>query len=425
MNFFLNLLNLIVIMSVLNINKVLSFVNSEKFNQFVKEKNKENLDSLNFEKISNPENVSDENNEIESNVKIETQVEFQNEQYNLQYKANNDLFLLACDVPNNENVFTEFEMQCNGLIFEKNTNKIICANNNTMFTLKSNTEVEFLLNKCTMENKKTRLEYCEDGTIIRLYNYNDEWFTATNKCIDAKDSFWCSNKSFDNLFWEVFDSNLLNELDKNYTYIFILLHKENRIVVRHTQNKLVYLNRIDNETLTEDYTNIFYDIKDIKRSQIIKNLDQLLMHHPFKRGFIVKVYDDQNNNWYAYRYDFPEYTYIKSIRGNVPQIRYRYLELLKHPEMLLNFEKLYNENMFMFQMIKNSLGKLCKNIHKLYIESHVKHVTKVDESHLYYQTLRQLHAYYKTQNKMITFDVVKEKINSMEKHILRKLLGWI
>ena len=149
------------------------------------------------------------------------------------------------------------------------------------------------------------------------------------------------------------------------------------------------------------------------------------MYHPFKRGFIVKVYDEQNKNWYAYKYDFPEYTYVKSIRGNVPQIRYRYLELLKTPETLVNFEKLYNENMFMFQMIKNSLVKLCKNIHRLYIESHVKHTTKVDESHIYYQTLRQLHAYYKTQNQTVTFDVVKEKVNSMEKHVLRKLLGWI
>jgi flagellar biosynthesis regulator FlbT len=79
----------------------------------------------------------------------------------------------------------------------------------------------------------------------------------------------------------------------------------------------------------------------------------------------------------------------------------------------------------MFEMIKNSLLKLAKTIHKLYIDSHVKHITKVDESNIYYQTLKQLHAYYKTQNHTITFDVVKDKINSMEKHVLRKLLGWI
>jgi hypothetical protein len=341
------------------------------------------------------------------------------------YKYNKDLYLLSSETSNNENILTEFEMQCNGLIFEKNTNKLICANNNIMFNLKNMDEAQSLLNKCSIENKKMRIEYCEDGTIIRLYNYKDNWYTATNKCIDAKESFWCSNKSFDAMFWDVFDKNMLNNLDKNYTYVFILLHRENRIVVRHTKNMLVYVNRIHNETLYEDYTNVFYNVYGIKRSQLIKSTDQLITYHPFKRGYIIKIFDEQTDTWYSYKYDFPEYTYAKSIRGNVPQIRYRYLELLNKPEMLEKLETIYNENMFMFEMIKNSLLKLSKTIHKLYIESHVKHTVKVDETNVFYQTLRQLHAQYKTQNQIITFDVVKEKVNSMEKHVLRKLLGWI
>lgn len=414
-------------MPVLDISKITSFINSQKFQDFV-----ESLNSLSstseFEKITDDEtnSLDVEVEQDKSNVK-ET-VEFNNESYNLTYKSNDDLYLISSEhseSSNNDHVLTEFEMQCNGLILEKKTNKLVCANNNIMFNLKTFDDVHALLNKCTIEGKKTRLEYCEDGTIVRLYNYKDTWYTATNKCIDAKNSFWCSDKSFDTMFWEVFDKNMLNNLDKNFTYVFILLHKENRIVVRHTKNMLVYLNRINNETLFEDYSNIFYNIYGFKRSQIIKTSTQLISHHPFKRGILVKIYNEQNDTWYGYKYDFPEYTYIKAIRGNVPQIRYRFLELLKNKEMLLNLEKYYNEHMFMFQMIKNSLLKLSKNIHKLYIESHVKHIIKVDDTNLYYQTLRQLHAHYKIKNETITLDVVKDKVNSMEKHVLRKLLGWI
>jgi hypothetical protein len=324
-----------------------------------------------------------------------------------------------------ENSNNEFNFESNGLIFEKETNKLVCANNNMMYSVNNYTEFQKLLNQCNIENKKSRIEYCEDGTIIRLYNYKNKWYTSTNKCINAKDSYWCSNKSFDEMFWEIFDNNLLNDLDKNYTYIFILLHKENRIVVRHTKNMLVYLNRINNETLNEDYTNIFQNVYGIKRSQLIKSYDQLLVYHPYKRGIILKVFNDMNNTWECYKYDFPEYTYIKKIRGNVPQIRYRYLELLRDPESLRNFQKIYNENMFMFEMIRNSLYKLAKTIHSLYIESHVKHTVNVDDKNIYYQTLKQLHAHHKIKNEIITFNVVKNKINNMEKHVLRKLLGWV
>jgi len=412
-------------MSFLNISQLVSFINSPKFNNFIELMNKNTQSDPAFVESDIKEEYefaeNDDTNSMTTNVNNKNE---EIKEYNLVYKTSEDLYLLSSNL-NENNTFSEFEMQCNGLIFEKDTNKLVCANNNTMFTLNKFDEINEIIEKNSYEQKKIRIEYCEDGTIIRLYNYKDNWFTATNKCIDAKESFWSSDKSFDKLFWEVFDKNLLTNLDKNYTYIFILLHKENRIVVRHTKNMLIYLNRINNETLQEDYTNLFYNHYGFKRSQIIKSLDKLLSTHPFKRGIIIKLYNEQNNSWYAYKYDFPEYTYVKSIRGNVPQIRFRYLELLKDKDNLNELEKYYNENMFMFEMIKNSLLKLTKTIHKLYIESHVKHSVKVDETNIYYQTLKQLHAYYKTQNQTITFEVVKNKIELMEKHVLRKLLGWI
>ena len=97
-------------------------------------------------------------------------------------------------------------------------------------------------------------------TIIRLYNYNNKWSTATTRCMDAKDSFWSSNKTFDAMFWEIFDEKLIAELNTNFTYLFVLLHEENRIVVRHKLNTLVYVSKIDNTTLIEDYNNIFTNI---------------------------------------------------------------------------------------------------------------------------------------------------------------------
>lgn len=315
--------------------------------------------------------------------------------------------------------------QFNGIIFEKDTNKIVCANQNKVIDMQDTIKL-----KNTIDNAKglIRYEYCEDGTIIRLYNYKDNWYTATTKCINANDSYWSSEKSFNELFWEVFDKDLLSTLDKSYTYIFVLLHSENRIVIRHTKNMLVYVVRINNETLEEDYNNQFKGIYGIKRPNVIVNMDINNINnylHPFKRGILVKIYNANDKKWVIYKHDFENYIFIKDVRGNVPQIRYRYLELLNNPDNIKHLEFYYNENYVMFTIIKSGLKELVHNIYKLYVESHIKHSVRIEEDNLFYTTLRQLHAQYKKNNKPITYNDVADKIYSMDKPVLKKLLKWV
>lgn len=347
-----------------------------------------------------------------------------------------DLYLLANK--NNEKEVDFFKStinyQANGIILEKNTNKIVAMCQNQLYNAN---KISDIVNSVELDNvNDLRVEYCEDGTMIRLYNYKDSWYTSTTKCIDARKSYWTSTKNFDDLFWEIFDKSLLESLDKNYTYVFVLLHKENRIVVKHKINMLVYISRIHNQTFNEDYTQQFNNIYGIRRpkrintseflrlsisnSDVIKNL-----YHPYKRGILVKILmNSQSGFWKIYKIDYETYVATKLLRGNVPQIRMRYLELLSDDQQLEKFEKLYYENKFMFNIIKTDILKLIKTIHKLYFESHIKHEVEVKDDNLYYKTLRQLHAQYKTTNNPITFDEVKKKIYNMDKNILKKLLMW-
>jgi len=320
----------------------------------------------------------------------------------------------------------KFKNQCNGLIFERSTNEIVCICQPKITELECHTDAINLVKQNYDSN--IRLEYCEDGTIIRLYNYNNTWYTATTKCIDANNSFWSSKKNFDTMFWEIFDSTLLPTLDKNFTYFFILLHKENRIVVKHNVNMLVYISRIHNKSSKEDYGNVFLNVYGIKRIKYI-NVNEFLntsedYYNKFKRGIIIKIQDATTGYWDVYKYDFKMYTLIKSIRGNIPEIRMRYLELLKKPETLDLLEKFYSEHYFMFTFIKASLLKLVKTVYQMYVESHIKHTIEVKEDNLYYRTLRQLHAQYKTTNRSISFVDVQTKIYSLDKKIIKKFLEW-
>lgn len=346
------------------------------------------------------------------------------EQNNIRVRETESLYLLI----SNESV-TPLDIICNGIILEKETNRVICTPQNKLIKIdheKQQEQIETLLNI----SSKMRMEYCEDATRISLYNYKDEWFTATTKCIDAKNSFWSSDHSFNDLFWEIFDKDFMSVLDPEFTYTFLLIHRDNRFVVKHKFNNLIYVNRINNKTQIEDYTNYFYKDtpkRTIRRTKEINGytinfpLDDYFL--PNKRGIIVKFL--VNNYWMSYQYDFSDYSKIKQIRGNVPLISSRYLELLSNPETLSQLEYYYSENKFLFTAIKHQLEKLYKEVHQLYFNSHVKHNITIYEAHPFFQTLRQLHGQFKKTEQPITLEDVKNKINSLDKNVIKKLLGWV
>ena len=148
-------------------------------------------------------------------------------------------------------------------------------------------------------------------------------------------------------------------------------------------------------------------------------------YQPNKRGVLVKHFDQEKSAWNVYKLDFEHYTAVKRVRGNVPQIRMRFLELLNDSATLVLLEKYYPEHRFMFSVIKNSLRNVTKTVYKLYVDSHIKHHVTITDESMYYRTLRQLHAQYKTTNKPITFDDVERKVLSLDKHVLKKFLSWV
>lgn len=331
---------------------------------------------------------------------------------------------------------TPLQHQCNGVILEKNTNKVICSSHNKFHVLDKNQEEETQnLNRLNEElnQYKIELEYCEDGTVIRLYHYNGQWYTATTRCIDARKSYWSSDKTFDDMFWEIFNASSydISNLDTNYTYSFILIHKENRIVVNHKYNNLIYINRIHNEIKEEDFTNYFYNQDPRRCIRRTKQIENMSINYPLddyylsdKRGVILKFLDQETNSWKLYQYDFNSYTQIKEVRGNVPLIRMRYLELLTDPEKLQVLESNYPEHAMTFSMIKHCMNKLYREVHNLYYQSHIKHNVTVEESHKLYRTLKQLHGQYKKQGTIITIEEVIKKVNSLDKNVIKTLIGW-
>jgi hypothetical protein len=82
----------------------------------------------------------------------------------------------------------------------------------------------------------------EDGSLIQLYYYDGRWNCSTSGTPDASGQVLNTDKTFADLFWGVWDKlgYKLPE-DTNNCYFFELMTKYNRVVVRHTEPRLVLL----------------------------------------------------------------------------------------------------------------------------------------------------------------------------------------
>lgn len=350
------------------------------------------------------------------------QIKQELQEKNINVKETEKLYLLY-SLEANVTKDIELHNQCNGIILEKETNIVICGCQNKFVSINN---VQENLEK--YKENDIQVEYCEDGTMLRLYYYEDKWFVATSRCFDAKESFWISNKNYHDLFFEIFSADL-DTFSKNKTYLFVLLHIDNRLVISHKNNKLIYLSNIDNKDNYEVF-NAYSSWTD-EDNEDINNFSKVTKCTPSmlsiidntKRGFIFRISVD--NTYITLLYNFDNFQKNKEIRGNNNRIHFRYLEVLtKKNELLQDFDNNYPEYKFLFASIHHSLNGLITRIHKLYIKSHVKHHIRINENHLYYKTLLHLHSIYKKQSQIITRDIVKDTLYHLNVPVIARLMKW-
>lgn len=321
----------------------------------------------------------------------------------------------------NHNKQTDFKSilaQCNGVILDKTSFNIICNSHNKFRPIsKESLLKEMTLDWCDETIQNNNLFYCEDGTTIRLFYNNSEWCFATSRCNDASKSYWLSQKNYKELFDEIStEINLnidFNSLEKNMTHFFILLHKDNRMIIPQ-KNNILYVNKLEN-LYSSNIVQIHFN----------KWSCELNFNSLDKRGYIIRL------NNIDYIYEFSPYYDLKKIVGNTNKFNYTYLHYYKQNttdsiNCIDTLEKNYPEYKMLFTMIKYSYDKLIDEIFILYIKSHIKHTITIYKSHIFYKTLMCIHKYYKNNNdcKSITKEIVSSLVSSLDTPIIAKLLKW-
>ena len=166
---------------------------------------------------------------------------------------------------------------------------------------------------------------------------------------------------------------LTNQLDKETIYFFLLrCNSQNRIICNVEIDKkercilmAIYKSNIftlntENLVLDIDILNEFSKMKEI-RTDLRKKLDSI---NPFEYqgliGFsnkeikVIKILSDRYKDW-------------MEVRGNNPNLRFRYLELRTQPDKLEKLYYLYPIYSQMFDDIDEILNKISRDICKKYI----------------------------------------------------------
>lgn len=170
-----------------------------------------------------------------------------NKPYCLKIEEKENLVLFKYDQIRSD-FSQEICRECRGIILEKNSWKVVRMAFKKFFNYEETHADKIDWNSATATSK-------EDGSLISLYYYNNEWNIATNGRINSKEANIDSPlyKTYYDLALEAFKLYNVdfNKLNKNYTYTFELCSPFNQIVCKYDKIYLFLICVRDNDTLEE------------------------------------------------------------------------------------------------------------------------------------------------------------------------------
>ena len=331
-----------------------------------------------------------------------------------------------------------------GCITDKE-NKIICPS--LGYTLEYN-----IKNKDNCVDHLTNMSewkwyYSMEGTMLRLYNYQNKWRLSTHKKLSAFKSRWSCNLTFGEMFVDALRSIFhdrenvyewfVNQLDKNNIYYFFLRSNSQNRVICHTNfikdhEKLVFFGHRDCKSFQfhfgKDLPMVIENIsKPIMLTHTFQTIDEIFEYAENKTDpFMyqgISGYCESNGECKIVKILNTKYKELIKIRGNNHNLKFRYLELRCDPERKEKLYMLYPKLVQIFEDYEKLIQKISKRISKTYTERFIdkKYITLPKEEFL---ILRKCHLWCKMNNETyITCKNVENLINNESPLYIYKMIN--
>lgn len=309
--------------------------------------------------------------------------------YHLLVKENDNLYMLL--FTSKSDMSLPAVRQASGIILEKETNNIVHYTFSLAYDGINGKNKNTLV--VDMDKEEYIIEQFTEGSLIRVYFYNNEWNIGTSKTINAAMSFWGSTKSFKELFYECIDAcNFdMNSLDSNNCYTFIMQHPEiksggNTV----SQMSIIMVNMVNTKTCTEIRTTDYLMV-DTKFNDLSKDSNYMVFFGDGRRSKIMCSNFFKN----------------QKLLRNSPSIKASYIESVKnqtYKEFIASFP---NEN-DTFSEVDALLNIAIDAIYLEYLSKFVFKKQEFTVNFKYEKSLRQLHYIYRKSRNPITKNDVED-----------------
>ncbi len=288
--------------------------------------------------------------------------------------------------------------KANGIIFDKNTKKIICGCLSTPIEIDTNK-----LREIDLDNYIIQPLY--EGTLLRRYFHNGQWKLATSRNTNAYKSYWSSKYSFGDLFEQNVDQSVLEKYSNtNNTYFFILHTVDNFLTNSTESNYCAYLGCVENNDpfvfhayqLDLKYN---YDNKESLLDDIISYSNDI--NNKFK-GFLFI----DKNGIENYKLENKLYSWKKSLTEGTTSSMHRYARNYYDINSIKLLMNLYPDDNY--AQFEHDIIDLTHKLFNLYRAKFIykKNNIKVDKSMK--NCLYKLHSLYIKSKEPIVFQDAKQ-----------------
>jgi len=277
-----------------------------------------------------------------------------------------------------------------------------------------------------------------DGTMINLFYFNDSWEISTKSSIGANVNFFINNfteesnlkTTFKSMFLECCKNANLNieNLEKSFSYTFVIQHPNNRIVtpIMNTQLFCVkiysFLNNVVNEVPFEyfynNYSSFHNTSVNIPMKYPINSYEELINYYGSENTPYycvgIMIY---NNNGERTKIRNPNYEIIRKLRGNQPKLQYQYFCLRKENKVrdFLNYYPEYNK---FFHEYKTKMHEFTAKLYSNYKECFIFKLKNLKEYDFQYKIhMYNIHKIYleklKPTNNNISKTTIIDYVNNL------------
>lgn len=251
-----------------------------------------------------------------------------------------------------------------------------------------------------------------ESTLLRIFYHHDQWYLSTHKKLDAFKSRWSCRATFGDLFVEALATQsgqktdqalewLHGFLNQEKVYCFLLRsNQENRIVcqVNPKRSKIVYLGSFfKGPDVILDRSPLIITDMEFARPEEISGINTfsclweklelipyqdyqgiLAVHQPTQK--YIKILNTEYKKYY-------------DLRGNNPNLRFRYLELRNDPDRLRMLYFLYPKSAELFDQLEDTIHRISRMIYHFYVNRYIKNqfITLPKEE---FQLMKKCHNWY-------------------------------